>query len=200
MEKLSPPVRIFALVAVLVAVAGALLMFTTGRSTETIAPVVLPPKAAPSPAAKVKPKVAATKPVAKAKAKAKTKPKPTLARAAAAAPRPAPKVPEPATGFPVAVDTALANHELVIVSLVVPGARVDELAAAEARAGAKLAGVGFLALNVLNESVARSLLAKLGTLEDPSLLMVKRGGELALTLTGFVDRDTVAQAAANASA
>ena len=133
-------------------------------------------------------------------AKATPAPKVSPARAAATAPKPAPKVPEPTTGFPVAIDQALANHELVVVSLVVPGARVDELAAAEAREGAKLAGVGYLALNVLNEGVARSLLRKLGTLEDPSLIVVRRGGEVALRMNGFVDRDTVAQAAANASA
>lgn len=196
MEKLSPPVRIFALVAVLVAVAGALLMFTTGRSTDTIAPVALPAKAkvAPAPAAKAKPLV--TK-ATKAKA-ATAKPKTTLARAAASVPRPAPKVPEPATGLPVAIDNALASHEVVVVSLVVPGARVDELAAAEARSGAKLAGAGFLALNVLNEDVAHALLIKLDGLQDPSLLVVTRGGKVAVQLNGFVDRDTVAQAAASA--
>jgi len=203
MEKLSPPVRIFALVAVLAAVGAGLMMFMSGRGSTEIAPVTVAPAAqaalvpVKAKATKATPAVVpATKPVKKAVAKAKAAP----ARAAGSAPRPAPKVPEPATGFPVAVDTALANHELVVVSLVVPGARVDELAAAEARAGAKLAGVGYLALNVLNEGVARSLLRKLGTLEDPSLIVIRRGGEVALRLNGFVDRDTVAQAAANASA
>lgn len=200
MEKLSPPVRIFALVAVLVAVGAGLMLFMTGRGSTEIAPVTVPPAAqaaAKTPLPVKTPKVAPTQTAAKkVVAPAKSAP----ARAAAAAPRPAPKLPEPATGLPVAIDNALANHELVVVSLVVPGARVDALAAAEARAGAKLAGVGFLALNVLNESVARSLLKKLGALEDPSLLLVRRGGEVALQLNGFVDRDTVAQAAANASA
>jgi hypothetical protein len=162
------------------------------------------PVAAPLPAPKPKVAKAAPAPAKAAKApraaKAAPAPKVSPARAAASAPRPAPKVPEPKTGFPVAIDQALANHELVVVSLVVPGARVDELAAAEAREGAKLAGVGYLALNVLNEGVARSLLRKLGTVEDPSLLVIRRGGEVALRLNGFVDRDTVAQAAANASA
>ena len=86
----------------------------------------------------------------------------------------------------------------MVVSLVVPGARVDELAAAEARAGAKLGGAGFLALNVLNEDVAHALLTKLDGLQDPSLLVVTRGGKVAVQLNGFVDRDTVAQAAASA--
>jgi hypothetical protein len=103
------------------------------------------------------------------------------------------------TGFPPSVDQALARHEVVVVSLVVPGSRVDELAAGEARAGAAAGGAGYLALNVLNEGVARALLAKLGSIRDPSLLVLKQRGEIAFTLNGFADRETVAQAAANAA-
>jgi hypothetical protein len=203
MEKVSLQVRILALVLVLVGLGGMMALRTLGPSAEPLAVPPPAPKAAvqkapeksvkPAPA---KPKIVESSPAAKAK----PKPAPAPARAAASTPKPAPKVPEPATGFPVAIDQALANHELVVVSLVVPGARVDELAAAEAREGARLAGVGYLALNVLNEGVARSLLRKLGAVEDPSLLVIRRGGEVALRLNGFVDRDTVAQAAANASA
>jgi hypothetical protein len=172
MEKISPPVRIFAIVIVLVAVAGMLAMRTMGSSVDESAPIPLPVQ------------------------------KPTKAVKAA----PQPKQPKavvnpvvPPTGFPVAVDKALRTHEVVVVSLVVPGARVDELAAAEAEAGAKLGGAGFLALNVLNEGVARALLSKLDVVGDPSVLVLKRSGEVALELAGFVDRETVAQAAANAS-
>lgn len=174
MEKISPPVRIFALVIVLAGVAGMLALRTLGPSGEPVAiPVTVktPAKAAASAPAKATP----------------------------AKPRPAVNPVVPPTGFPVVVDRALQRHEVVVVSLVVPGARVDELAAAEAEAGAKLGGAGFLALNVLNESVARSLLAKLDSVQDPSVLVVKRSGEVALELAGFVDRETVAQAAANAS-
>lgn len=208
MEKLSPPVRIFALVAALAAVGGALFMFTMGGSAaaETSAvPVISQADVAKVEAAKqaAAAKAASAKKVAAKKMAAKTvaaKAKRAPARAAAAAPTAPLNVPQEPTGLPVAIDRALARHELVIVSLVVRGARVDELAAAEARAGAELAGVGYLALNVLNEDVAHALLTKLGVLEDPSLLVVKRGGEVALKLNGFVDRDTVAQAAANFSA
>ena len=105
----------------------------------------------------------------------------------------------PPTGFPAVVDRALRDHEVLVVSLVVPGARVDELAAAEAEAGAKLGGAGFLALNVLNEGVARALLGKIDAVQDPSVLVLKQSGEIALELAGFVDRETVAQAAASAS-
>ena len=120
------------------------------------------------------------------------------APAKAAAPKKVvPKIPP--TGFPLAVDRALARNKVVVVSLVVPGSRVDELAAGEAKAGAKLGGAGFLALNVLNEKVAHAVLAKLQGLKQPSLLVLKRSGEVVVALEGFVDRETVAQAAANAA-
>lgn len=186
MEKLSPQVRIFALVAALAAVAAALAMFTLGRGSSD--PIAVAP---PAPRAETKApalKSATTKPAGSA-AQPQT-------RAAAAAPKNPPLEP---SGLPLAVDAALRSHEVVVVSLYVPNARVDELAIAEARAGAALGGAGFVALNVLEEKTAKPLLAKLGTLEDPSLLVVKRPGEVKLQLSGFVDRDTVAQAAATAS-
>ena len=186
MEKISLPVRIFAVVIVLAGLAGMLAMRTMGPSAEPVAiPVAVKTQAQTPAKAKASP-VKSTPQPAKAAASAPAKTKPVN-----------PVVPP--SGFPVAVDKALRQHEVVVVSLVVPGARVDELAAAEAEAGAKLGGAGFLALNVLNEGVARSLLAKLDSVQDPSVLVVNRSGEVALELAGFVDRETVAQAAANAS-
>jgi hypothetical protein len=204
MEKLSPPVRIFALVAALAAVGGLLFTFTMGRgsATETAplspTPPVSPNAVAPTAKARVTAKKAAAKPstarTTRSAPKRAATPKPATAS------KPAPKTPlAPPTGFPAQVDAALRDHEVVVVSLVVPGAHVDELAAAEARAGAQGAKVGYLALNVLNEQVARALLTKLGSLEDPTLLVLKRPDEVVLKLAGFVDRETVAQAAANAS-
>ena len=179
MEKISLPVRIFAVVIVLVGLAGMLAMRTMGPSDEPVAIPVPSKTPAKTPAKSAPPaKAAAHAPTA-----AKSKPVNPVVRP---------------SGFPMVVDKALRKHEVVIVSLVVPGARVDELAAAEAEAGAKLSGAGFLALNVLNEGVARSLLAKLDAVQDPSVLVVTRSGEVALELAGFVDRETVAQAAANA--
>ena len=134
------------------------------------------------------------------------RPRPAAAKAKAATPK-APAKPAPLnavrtippTGFPVAVDRALARHKVVVVSLVVPGSPIDELAAGEAKAGAKLGGAGYLALNVLNERVAHAVLAKLEGPKEPSVLVFKQSGEVALALDGFVDRETVAQAAANAA-
>lgn len=194
MEKLSPPVRIFALVAALAAVGGMLFVFTSGRGSAAEADLALPPVAA----AAAKPaKAPVVHKTAAAKAAAKAKPATPRAPVKAAPKKVVPTIPP--TGFPVAVDRALANHKVVVVSLVVPGSPIDELAAGEAKAGAKLGGAGYLALNVLNERVAQALLAKLDGPKEPSVLVFKHTGEVALALEGFVDRETVAQAAANAA-
>jgi hypothetical protein len=185
MEKVSVPVRIFAVVILLVGVAGMLFLRTAGGSPSTDPIPLAAPKAAPKAVpAKAMP--------------AKLPVKPVVKRAAGAPALNAVRKVTP-TGFPKEIDAALARHEVVVVSLVVPGSRVDELAAGEARAGAAAGGAGYLALNVLNERVARALLSKLGSIRDPSLLVLKQRGEIALTLNGFADRETVAQAAANAA-
>jgi len=193
MEKISPPVRIFAILIVLAGAAGMLAMRTMGASPES-APIPLPVKK--TAAAPVKP-AAPAKTDASAPKAAASAPQAVAAKPVRAQPPVNPVI--RASGFPAVVDKALREHAVVVLSLVIPGARVDELAAAEAEAGAKLGGAGFLALNVANEGVARSVLAKLKTDQDPSVLVVKRSGEVAVALGGFVDRETVAQAAASAS-
>jgi pyruvate/2-oxoglutarate dehydrogenase complex dihydrolipoamide acyltransferase (E2) component len=202
MDKISIQVRILGLVAALVAVGGLLFVYTSGRGS-----VAEPELAAPPPAAAVaKPAKSPTvSKAAAAKAKAQALKAQAAKAKAAKAPAPAKPAPKkvvpkiPPTGFPVAVDRALARHRVVVVSLVVPGSHIDEPAAGEAKAGAKLGGAGYLALNVLNERVAHAILAKLDGFKEPSLLVIKRSGEVALALGGFVDRETVAQAAANAA-
>jgi outer membrane biosynthesis protein TonB len=209
MDKVSPQIRILAVVLVLVGAAGMLAMRMLGPSVPAevaVTPAVqTPAKAKPTPAKAAKP---AAKPIkTAAKPAAKTPAKPAAKPAPKPAPKPvvktpalnAPKPDLPPSGFPVQVDAALRKHAVLVVSLVVPGARVDELAANEARAGAKLGGAGFLALNLLNENVARALMTKLEGPQQPSLLVLKRSGDVALAVEGFVDRETVAQAAENAS-
>jgi hypothetical protein len=130
------------------------------------------------------------KPAAR-KAAAQQKPKPK--------PAPKPKVdPTLAEGLPSSVAAAFSGRKVVVVSLYAPDVPLDEMVAAEARSGAAAAGAGFVALNVFNESQARPLTKLLGVLEDPTVLVFKRPGELFLRLSGFADQETVEQAARNA--
>jgi hypothetical protein len=125
----------------------------------------------------------------------------------AQAPRPAVKKPvveksKPATnedGPPSALTAALARDRVVVVALYVPSVELDEMAMLEARAGAAAAGVGFVALNVLDENQSKPLTKKLGVLEDPSVLVFRRPDEVVVSFSGFADKEIVAQAARNAS-
>ncbi len=115
--------------------------------------------------------------------------KPKVAKAKAGAPA------APANGLPAVVDRALQAHEVVVVELYDPQADVDAASVGEAQAGAKLAGVGFVPLDVLSQAQAAPLARKLGVLPDPTLLVFRAPDELAFRIDGFADRDTVAQAA-----
>ena len=102
-------------------------------------------------------------------------------------------------GLPVKVALALRQHSVVVVSLVQPGAAVDALAAAEAKAGADEMGAGFVRLNVRHQRPGTAILHRLGVLSTPAVLVVKRpGGVYSEFNHGFVDRDVVAQAVADA--
>ena len=116
----------------------------------------------------------------------------------AAKPKPLAVAQLPDNGLPAVVNQALLSHEVVVVSLYDPQAIVDAASLGEAQAGAKLANVGFVPLNVLTEAQAQPLAKKLGILPDPALLVFRRPGDLVFRVNGFADRATVAQAAANA--
>jgi hypothetical protein len=60
-----------------------------------------------------------------------------------------------------------------------------------------MTGAGFVSLSALSNKLMRPLVAKTGVLPDPAVLIVKRGGVLAATLS-VTDRDTVAQAVTQA--
>jgi hypothetical protein len=133
--------------------------------------------------------------------------KPKAAKAAArkrhVAPKPKPK-PKPVDrtlnkGLPSTISSAFSGRKVVVVALYAPDVPLDEMAMAEARAGAGAAGVGFVALNVLHEAQARPLTKLLGVLEDPAVLVFRRPGDLFFRLSGYADQQTVAQAARNAA-
>jgi len=216
--SVSPPIRIVAVLGLLLAVAAALFSYTQGRSADDATTPAAPIVKASAASLPNGPIAAATEVAAAANSRAadtaaegtaaKPAPAPPAAPAAKPTPKPAP-VPQdtpkpapvaPASGLPASIDAALAANNVVVVSLYVPGSRVDEIATAEARAGAQLVGAGFVALNVFDETSSRLLLVKLGMLEGPSVLVFKRPGEVAIHMSGFADRETVAQAAASAAA
>ncbi len=135
---------------------------------------------------------------------ARTTAKPTVSKAPAvrvrhAVVRPAVDRAALAAGLPLSIARALAQHSVVVVELYDPQSEVDGIAYGEAQAGAQAAGVGFLSLSVLGHDVSK-LTQKFGeVLPDPGVLVYARPATLALRLGGFVDRDTVAQAATNAA-
>jgi outer membrane biosynthesis protein TonB len=206
------PTRALAPVIVLVVFAGIAATFMVYRtmpsgaeSSLTLTPKPKPlarkpeTKPATKPAAKTKP--AATKPKAKVKTKAPApKTKPAVSPATPAVkPVEAPKGdPVDANGLPLVLARALAKHPVTVVALYDPAAAIDEMALAEARAGAAEVGAGFLALSIRNEPQVRPLTQLHGVLESPSVLVYERPKTLFVRLTGFSDRETVAQAAANA--
>jgi hypothetical protein len=145
--------------------------------------------------------------IQRAAAKRKTvSTKPKVAKMAApkrsVAPKPKPKPkPDPTlnSGLPSTVLSAFSGRKVVVVALYAPDVPLDQMAVAEARAGAGAAGVGFVALNVLHEAQARPLTKLLGVLEDPGVLVFRRPGDVFLRLSGYADQQTVAQAARNAA-
>ena len=115
-------------------------------------------------------------------------------------PKPKPKLdPTLNSGLPSTVLSAFSGRKVVVVALYAPDVPLYQMAVAEARAGAGAAGVGFVALNVLQEAQARPLTKLLGVLEDPGVLVFRRPGDVFLRLSGYADQQTVAQAARNAA-
>ena len=104
-----------------------------------------------------------------------------------------------AAGMPAPIAKALGKDPIVVVSVYNPYSEVDGIAFAEARAGAQMANVGFLPLSVLSQAQVGKLTEQLGLLPDPGLLVYARPGNLVARISGFADKETVAQAAQNAA-
>ncbi len=101
-------------------------------------------------------------------------------------------------GMPLRVAQALRKHSVVVVALSAPGSDVDQLAAAEARAGAMAMGAGFVNLNIYHQRPGTAILRKLGVVNTPAVLVVKKPNNIYSEFKGFVDRDVVEQAVADA--
>jgi hypothetical protein len=189
----SQRVRMFAVAGVVavLALGGGLLLLSRGQS------------ATPAAVKQIKPLHPVTHHQhARATAKPKAKAKTTAKRKAA----PAKKLPAVIDGMPAALALALRSNSVVVVTLYAPDSSVDAMARDEARQGAAAAGAGFVALDVSNERVAAPLTSLLTggataadrVLDDPAVLVFQAPRTLFVRLSGWNDRDTVAQAATNA--
>ena len=101
-------------------------------------------------------------------------------------------------GLPVSVVHALQKHSVVVVSLTAPRGSDNQYTATEARAGAAAMKVGYVAIDVFHQRSGTAILRKLGVVDTPEVLVVKRPGVITAQFKGFVDRDVVAQAVADA--
>jgi hypothetical protein len=224
-SQISAPVRIVALIGVLCAVAMGTWMTLSsagkGGSADVAGATPLSVEAqANAVAAKLnshnvktaagKPDATSTAAAPKAKAKVKAAtaaPKPVTAATHAAAPAPKAKVaakPKTAAvklpaGTPHTIAGQLAAHQVVVVLLYNPTAKVDSYSLGEALLGARTAGAGFLRVNVLDQAQALPFSKAYGVLQDPTILFFVRPGTLVQKLVGFADHETISQAAANAA-
>jgi len=191
--SLRLPTRTLVPVLVLAVLGGIVATFMIARPPSSAGDdtpsLVRPTLAKPAPVKRPAP--AKTKaPVAKAKPAPVPLAKPKPAEPAAPA--------VDANGLPRVLSTALAGNRVVVVGLHDPDSALDQMALAEARAGARAAGAGFVAINVFAETQSRPLLELLGALENPGILVYRRPDVLFARMSGFADSETVAQAAANA--
>jgi hypothetical protein len=179
--SLSPLVRLVALIGLLVATMFAAFLFFTTRNADDVPvaePVPVRPQATPSPAEAD----AATPATPQAKAEPAPAPEPLIAD----------------NGLPTRLMTLLETNRVVVVSLFVADAPLDLSARLEAKSGAAQAGVAFTGFNVLNEQIGQALAKKLGAVETPAVLVVRRPDEVVAHFEGFVDSKIVEQAAADA--
>lgn len=194
---LSPPVRIAALLGLLAAVlfGGGMTVIGRGEPSEATPHAIkhhpFGGSAKPAKAATSKKHSAATATTPKA-----TTPAQPIRKAPA---KPSVVVAALKAGLPTPIARALGQHQVVVVGLYNPYSRVDGISFAEARAGAQLAGAGFVPLNVLSKAQVGKLTELLGLLPNPGLLVYVRPGTLAIKISGFVDKESVAQAAQNAA-
>jgi hypothetical protein len=114
----------------------------------------------------------------------------------AAAPAPKPKK----TGME-RLAAQLEKHGVVVVVVYSPDSAVDTLVIAAARSGAKAADAGFLALNGAKENEIGELAASLNLRLTPTTLVfadAPQSSQLVKKFVGYVDGETVAQAAQDA--
>jgi hypothetical protein len=141
-----------------------------------------------------------------AKAKVALAP-PKVAMAKAKAKKTAARRPAVIAGVPTPLAEALKRHSVVVLALVAPGSEVDGLTLAEAKAGAAAAHAGFATVDVRNNAQVAALSALVSAsadaqnrlLDAPAVLVFQKPQALYVRLNGYVDANTVEQAAVNAA-
>jgi hypothetical protein len=111
--------------------------------------------------------------------------------------------PEIASKVPAPLAAKLIDHEVVVVQFYNPGTPADPViddreAHTEAVAGAAAAGVGFAGIDVKDDAAMRVISSLLTANSDPSIFIVDRAGDILFQRSGYLDRETLAQAAQNA--
>jgi hypothetical protein len=101
-------------------------------------------------------------------------------------------------GLPVSIARALRKHSVVVVTVTTPRGDDEAIARSEAQVGAAEAGAGYVAIDAFQQQSGTSILHKLGVVDTPEILVVRRPGTITTQFKGFVDRDVVAQAVADA--
>lgn len=101
-------------------------------------------------------------------------------------------------GLPPQVARALQKHSVVVVTLTTPRGQDDVVVRAEAQAGAAEMHAGFVAIDVFHQKPGTQMLRKLGVVDTPVTLVIKRPANIVSQFPGLVDRDVVAQAVENA--
>jgi hypothetical protein len=105
-------------------------------------------------------------------------------------------------GLPAKVANKLRYSKVLVVTLYQGTTQADRAAVAAARQGSRGVRAGFLPVNVLNEKSARTVQAFVGTTSTPTVVVVRRPGQIVSRLEGAAsaDEQLVAQAAHNAGA
>jgi hypothetical protein len=181
-QLVANPIRLVAMVGVLALVGGGMLVFkmTQGGSSATAEPKLLHTSAP-------KHHKPVTKPV-----NAKPVAKPPHGKPVATAPKKHPLI--ASNGFPWAVAHALVKNPVVVVAVVSPNSRVDEVALGEAEAGAQQANADFVQVNAYKQSQIGPLASKIQISSNPAILVMRRPTTVSIQIAGFADRDSIAQA------
>jgi hypothetical protein len=100
-------------------------------------------------------------------------------------------------GAPAALVRALKRHRVVVVALALPDVTLDREARNEARAGARMARVGFVTLSARARKPA-TFAKKLGLTTTPGVVVVDRKFDVRIRIEGFADAASIEQAALGA--